>query len=252
MVQRLAKGVLPANTQIQKDALLAMTKSATVFVNYLTQQYVSTVMSPYAKLLTNPYRANENAMNQHKKTIQPGDVMDAIKELEYDGFLPRLVGELESARPHPLLQHTCRSQQRPEFNTVQCDKRNTYRRKVKAEKAAATHVEVAVNGAATNGHVMHDGEVEDAPAAKKVRLGSADGGMPVNGHVDEVGEDGDEGDEDEEEHEQDQGDEESEVEDDGIDEDEGHEDTTLAEDPLEIRDEQEEDGDEVLDGDESD
>jgi hypothetical protein len=39
IVQRLAKGVLPANTQIQKDALLAMSKSATVFVNYLTSWY---------------------------------------------------------------------------------------------------------------------------------------------------------------------------------------------------------------------
>jgi DNA polymerase epsilon subunit 3 len=36
IVQRLAKGVLPPNTQIQKDALLAMSKGATVFVNYLT------------------------------------------------------------------------------------------------------------------------------------------------------------------------------------------------------------------------
>jgi hypothetical protein len=40
MVQRLSKGVLPPNTQIQKDALLAISKSATVFVNYLTAQYV--------------------------------------------------------------------------------------------------------------------------------------------------------------------------------------------------------------------
>jgi DNA polymerase epsilon subunit 3 len=40
IVQRLAKGVLPPNTQIQKEALLAMSKSATVFVNYLTSQYV--------------------------------------------------------------------------------------------------------------------------------------------------------------------------------------------------------------------
>ena len=35
MVARLAKGVLPPNTQIQKETLLALSKSATVFVNYL-------------------------------------------------------------------------------------------------------------------------------------------------------------------------------------------------------------------------
>ena len=40
MVQRLAKGVLPPNTQIQKDAQLAIWKSATVFVNYLASQFV--------------------------------------------------------------------------------------------------------------------------------------------------------------------------------------------------------------------
>jgi hypothetical protein len=43
IVQRLAKGVLPPNTQIQKDALLAMSKGATVFVNYLTSAYVMTL-----------------------------------------------------------------------------------------------------------------------------------------------------------------------------------------------------------------
>lgn len=40
MVARLAKGVLPANTQIQKDALLALHKSATVFINFIASKYV--------------------------------------------------------------------------------------------------------------------------------------------------------------------------------------------------------------------
>jgi len=38
MVQRLAKGVLPPNTQIHKDAILAMQKGATVFINHLAFQ----------------------------------------------------------------------------------------------------------------------------------------------------------------------------------------------------------------------
>jgi hypothetical protein len=46
IVQRLAKGVLPPNTQIQKDALLAMSKGATVFVNYLTSAYVTPTLHP--------------------------------------------------------------------------------------------------------------------------------------------------------------------------------------------------------------
>lgn len=38
MISRLSKGVLPANTQIQKDALSALSKSATVFVNYIASK----------------------------------------------------------------------------------------------------------------------------------------------------------------------------------------------------------------------
>jgi len=50
IVQRLAKGVLPPNTQIQKDALLAMSKSATVFVNYITSAY-----DPYKYIIRQTY-----------------------------------------------------------------------------------------------------------------------------------------------------------------------------------------------------
>ena len=39
LTQRLAKSVLPPNTTIQKDALLAIQKAATVFVSYLSSQY---------------------------------------------------------------------------------------------------------------------------------------------------------------------------------------------------------------------
>lgn len=45
MVQRLAKGVLQPNTSISKDALLALSKGATVFINYLAQSYASCLLS---------------------------------------------------------------------------------------------------------------------------------------------------------------------------------------------------------------
>ncbi|RMZ91257.1 hypothetical protein DV736_g1484, partial [Chaetothyriales sp. CBS 134916] len=63
---RIARGVLPPNTSLQKDALLALTKSATVFVSYLANQ------------------ANELAT---RKTVQPGDVIKALKECEFDSLL---------------------------------------------------------------------------------------------------------------------------------------------------------------------
>jgi DNA polymerase epsilon subunit 3 len=38
LIARLARGVLPQGTQIQANAVTALGKSATVFVNYLTTQ----------------------------------------------------------------------------------------------------------------------------------------------------------------------------------------------------------------------
>ncbi|PGG96373.1 hypothetical protein AJ79_09613 [Helicocarpus griseus UAMH5409] len=73
LTQRLAKGVLPPNTSIQKDALLAISKAATVFVSYLSSH------------------ANEET---EKKTVTPQDVFAALSEIEFDAFLPRLEREL--------------------------------------------------------------------------------------------------------------------------------------------------------------
>ncbi|PNS16190.1 DNA polymerase epsilon subunit D [Sphaceloma murrayae] len=135
MVQRLAKGVLPSNTQIQKDALLAISKSATVFVNFLASN------------------ASEIAMSSGKKTIMPKDVFAALKENEFEAFLPRV--EEETAKYHE----------------IQCDKRNTYRRTKVAEKKAAA-------GGSVNGDAMDEDEQTktngtmaggDEPPAKRAR-----------------------------------------------------------------------------------
>lgn len=62
--------------------------------------------------------ANENTQRQNKKTIQPKDVLDALKDIEFDFFESRLSQELEK------------------YNNMQCDKRNTYRRRIKEEAKA--------------------------------------------------------------------------------------------------------------------
>ncbi len=38
IITRLAKGVLPANTQIQANAILAITKSTTLFISHLVDE----------------------------------------------------------------------------------------------------------------------------------------------------------------------------------------------------------------------
>ncbi|PGH02540.1 hypothetical protein GX51_04566 [Blastomyces parvus] len=73
LTQRLAKSALPPNTSIQKDALLAISKAATVFVSYLSSH------------------ANEET---EKKTVTPQDVFAALSQIEFEAFLPRLEREL--------------------------------------------------------------------------------------------------------------------------------------------------------------
>ncbi|KAL1853076.1 hypothetical protein Plec18167_005734 [Paecilomyces lecythidis] len=70
---RLAKSVLPPNTTIQKDAVLAIQKAATVFVNYVASH------------------ANEHTL---KRTLAPADVLSALTELEFDSFRPHIEREL--------------------------------------------------------------------------------------------------------------------------------------------------------------
>ncbi|KAI0485308.1 histone-fold-containing protein [Xylariaceae sp. FL0804] len=100
IITRLAKGVLPPNTQIQANAILAMSKSATVFINYLANA------------------ANTHTQNSNKKTIMPNDVFDALDDIEFPFFRQQLEAEFKK------------------FNETQTTKRNTYRRRVAAQKKA--------------------------------------------------------------------------------------------------------------------
>lgn len=54
IITRLAKGVLPPNTQIQANAILALSKSAVVFINHLATTYVSPSPPPPTTKLTSP------------------------------------------------------------------------------------------------------------------------------------------------------------------------------------------------------
>ncbi|KAK3203709.1 hypothetical protein GRF29_106g433053 [Pseudopithomyces chartarum] len=188
IVQRLAKGVLPPNTQIQKDALLAMSKGATVFVNYITDQ------------------AAEYAARQGKKTVMPKDVFDALQELEFDFMLERVEAEVHK------------------FTSIQADKRNTYRKKVREEKKAT--LTQPTNGA----------EEDESPPAKRARRSDGAEQEPEDEvDVDETVDDVEQEDE--------------EVEDDEVEEEVPDEEPT--EDLLEER-QKEDDDDDMADGDESD
>ncbi|CZT22665.1 uncharacterized protein RCC_08370 [Ramularia collo-cygni] len=226
MIARLAKGVLPANTQIHKDALLALHKSATVFVSYIASN------------------SNDNAQAGGKKTILPQDVMAALKDAELEEFLPRLDAELKK------------------YNEIQCDKRNAYRRKVKEEKAAATPGEndegaeasTAVSGpGATNGDpivlIDHGSDAAERPA-KKVKGDDGEALQPDEEDAD----DADDVENDDTEMNQDADEQDDDAEDDDVDDEEGSDgsDDEPMEDALEHLEERGELRDEALDEPDSD
>lgn len=198
IITRLAKGVLPPNTQIQANAVLAMCKSATVFINHLANA------------------ANERTLNSNKKTIMPADVFEALEDIEFEFMRERLEAEFKK------------------FNEVQTTKRSTYRRKVaaakRAEKAAATDPNAST---VSNASAATNAPDSAAPRASKKQKPNApdDSAMDIDGdatedpreHSDaetepEQEHDDDDDDEDEDENE---GAEEEDEEDDGDEQEQG-------------------------------
>ncbi|KAI9495306.1 histone-fold-containing protein [Zychaea mexicana] len=71
-ISRVLKNALPPGTALQKEAKVAVSKAATVFINYL-----STV-------------ANDTAKSANHKTISAPDVFKAMEVLEFEDLIPSL------------------------------------------------------------------------------------------------------------------------------------------------------------------
>jgi len=171
--------------------------------------------------------ADEWASMSGRKTISPNDVYNALKEYEYQAFLPRVQAEVAK------------------YNEVQCDKRNSYRKRVKADKAAVDpedgkdtdamdDTDAAISNAVANG--KRSGE--DEPPSKKIRREPGDEAHDGDEDVEGEGPD-DEPEEDEDEEEEDDG-EEPEAEEEAEDDEPADEGMQEDDDDLvsgEIRDE---------------
>ncbi|KAG8533298.1 uncharacterized protein KY384_002081 [Bacidia gigantensis] len=140
MVQRLAKGVLPPNTSLHKDAVLAMQKSATVFISHLAAQ------------------ANNTTQTNNRRTIPPQAISEALHDLEFDSFIPRVEAELRR------------------FGEIQTGKRNEYRRKL---KEGVTKTEGGEGNTTVEMSEVGDGEDGDR-AAKRSRI-DEEGEAETNG-----------------------------------------------------------------------
>ncbi|KAK8083517.1 hypothetical protein PG996_002298 [Apiospora saccharicola] len=229
IITRLAKGVLPPNTQIQANAILAMTKSATVFINHLANA------------------ANERTLSSGKKTILPDDVFEALDDIEYGQFRDRLQAEFKK------------------FNETRTTKRNTYRRRVAAAKKgipfpadpnASMMSNATSEGATDVGDVSTasaagagDAGSSDQPRSKKAKTGGAPGEDSQMDMDDEAGghtEPEDEVDEEDEE-EEDEANQDDEEEEGDEDEDEEE-----MQDAMEEREKAGEDDEALDNGDDSD
>ncbi|KAI1265747.1 histone-fold-containing protein [Xylariaceae sp. FL1019] len=144
IITRLAKGVLPPNTQIQGNAILAMSKSATVFISHLANA------------------ANEHTLDNNKKTIMPGDVFAALEDIEFPFLRERLEAEFKK------------------FNEIQTTKRNTYRRRVAAAKKAE---KTGAHSANPDASILSTTSgISEAPRSKKQKPNAAheDSAMDVD------------------------------------------------------------------------
>jgi len=77
VITRMIKEVLPEGVNISKEARAAISKSASVFVLYATSC------------------ANNNALQNKRKTLTANDVFDALREMEFEQFVEPLQESLE-------------------------------------------------------------------------------------------------------------------------------------------------------------
>ena len=77
VVIRIIKDVLPDGMNVAKDARTAFSKAASVFILYLTAA------------------ANIEATGSNRKTISAADVIQAVSNVELNGFVDQLRESLE-------------------------------------------------------------------------------------------------------------------------------------------------------------
>ncbi|KAI0098672.1 histone-fold-containing protein [Nemania sp. FL0031] len=218
IITRLAKGVLPSNTQIQANAIMAMSKSATIFINHIANA------------------ANEHTLGNNKKTIMPGDVFAALDDVEFPFFRERLEAEFKK------------------FNDTQTSKRNTYRRKVAAQKKAGKpDTDAADPNTSMISTASTTTQPDSAPRSKKQKPNAAHEESAMDVDDDETQEPRDASDaETEPEQEQEDDDEDDDQEDNAEEEeedDEEDENDDNAHDRLEERRKPDDDDDDALDDD---
>jgi DNA polymerase epsilon subunit 3 len=169
LISRLTRGVLPPNTSLQRDAILALTRSATVFVSYLAAH------------------ANEASQLRHRKTLGVQDVYAALKEIEFEKIMEmgvvgtdgRMGGRLE--REVEMYERTVG------------EKRRGYRDRVKARESGVTEGEEVDDGERSSKKLRRTSQDEDDESMLERQLNGGAGPSSTapqsgtNGHSNDKG-----------------------------------------------------------------
>lgn len=78
VIARIMKEALPEGVIISKEARQAISKAASVFVLYCTSC------------------ANNNALQQKRKILKDVDILSAVEEMDFEGFIPSLKQSLQA------------------------------------------------------------------------------------------------------------------------------------------------------------
>ena len=113
-IQRIIKSKLPEGVMIGKEAKIAFSKASSIFILYVTTMcafsppppapcVVCFVFSPPHSRSSATRSANDLAKEARRTTVTAQDVLHALRDLEFDEFLPAVEACLHGASSPPLL-----------------------------------------------------------------------------------------------------------------------------------------------------
>ena len=114
-IMRIIKSKLPDGIMINKDAKAAFAKACSIFILYLTVGCARLIATRAPVPLPHASRrarsASDNSKNARRTTLNAHDVITALKDLEFEDFVPNLEICLAGASPAQL--HTPARPARP-------------------------------------------------------------------------------------------------------------------------------------------
>lgn len=98
LVQRIARDALPESTQLPKDGVTALQRSATVFVSYVSAE------------------ANKISRQAGRKTVTPSDITKALEQLQFGAFVPLTTELVEALAEIRAQQEDLNASEKPSDN----------------------------------------------------------------------------------------------------------------------------------------